>query len=344
MMSNVSDKLQNRSISEKGGKEEKDVCDKCVNCGKEEGSGSCEGVAPTTTLKKCTACKMVKYCNRDCQIAHRARHKKECKKRAAEIYDETLFKDHPPLTEDCPICQIPLPLDKCQISFNSCCGQSICAGCTHAILKEEIKQGKDMDDLGMCAFCRVIVAETVEEMTKRIQIQVEKGNAGATSVLARYYAQGENGFPIDHVKSGELLLKAGELGDASAYYNLGNLYYYGRGVRMDVKKAKHYYGLGAMQGNLNARTNLAKIEGYAFNDERAYKHFLIGARGGDEECLSRVRMGISLGLVTKEEYGDALRAYKQRQDEVRSDMRDEVLVYQANPMLYAEIDPLSTLT
>ena len=65
-----------------------------------------------------------------------------------------------------------------------------------------------MDDLGMCAFCRVIVAETVEEMTKRIQIQVKKGNAGATSVLARYYAQGENGFPIDHVKSSELLLKA----------------------------------------------------------------------------------------------------------------------------------------
>ena len=59
--------------------------------GKEEGSGC---TPTTTTLKKCTACKMVKYCNRDCQVAHRARHKKECKKRAAEIYDETLFKDH----------------------------------------------------------------------------------------------------------------------------------------------------------------------------------------------------------------------------------------------------------
>ena len=50
----------------------------CANCGKgEESAGD---------LKSCTACKLVKYCNRDCQIAHRPQHKKECKKRAAEVY------------------------------------------------------------------------------------------------------------------------------------------------------------------------------------------------------------------------------------------------------------------
>ena len=53
----------------------------CAACGKEGDS-----------LKACTACKLVKYCNRDCQISHRKQHKKECKKRAAEIYDEKLFK------------------------------------------------------------------------------------------------------------------------------------------------------------------------------------------------------------------------------------------------------------
>ena len=52
----------------------------CANCGKgEESAGD---------LKACTACKMVKYCNRDCQIAHRKQHKKKCKKRAAELHDE----------------------------------------------------------------------------------------------------------------------------------------------------------------------------------------------------------------------------------------------------------------
>ena len=55
----------------------------CANCGKgEESSGE---------LKLCTACRMVKYCSRDCQKANRRQHKKECKKRAAELHDEELF-------------------------------------------------------------------------------------------------------------------------------------------------------------------------------------------------------------------------------------------------------------
>ena len=64
----------------------------CANCGKgEESSGD---------LKACTACKMVKYCNRNCQIAHRPQHKKACKKRAAELYDAALFEELAP--EECP--------------------------------------------------------------------------------------------------------------------------------------------------------------------------------------------------------------------------------------------------
>ena len=83
----------------------------CANCSKrgEESSGD---------LKACTACKMVKYCNRDCQIAHRPQHKKACKKRAAELNDEQLFKE-PPLREDCPICMLTLPLDAFQVVYKS---------------------------------------------------------------------------------------------------------------------------------------------------------------------------------------------------------------------------------
>ena len=70
----------------------------CANCGKgDESAGN---------LKACTACKMVKYCNRDCQIAHRPQHKKACKKRAAELHDEALFKPSL-LPEDCPFTVYP---------------------------------------------------------------------------------------------------------------------------------------------------------------------------------------------------------------------------------------------
>ena len=95
----------------------------CANCGKDEESGG-------NNLKACTACKLVKYCNRDCQIAHRSQHKKLCKKRAAELYDAALFKEHPP-REECPICMLPPPLyeNHTGMAFHSCCGKDICSGC-----------------------------------------------------------------------------------------------------------------------------------------------------------------------------------------------------------------------
>ena len=68
------------------GKEDNEVS-VCANCGK--------GEEESDKLKACTACTMVKYCNRECQIAHRKQHKKECRKRAAEIHDEKLFNRTP---------------------------------------------------------------------------------------------------------------------------------------------------------------------------------------------------------------------------------------------------------
>ena len=93
----------------------------CANCGKgEESAGD---------LKACTACKMVKYCNRDCQIAHRLQHKKACKKRAAELHDDALFKDPHP-REDCPICMLPLPIDPGNHHFIHAAGNiSVMAAC-----------------------------------------------------------------------------------------------------------------------------------------------------------------------------------------------------------------------
>ena len=66
----------------------------CAKCGEEEGGVS---------LKACKSCMLVKYCNANCQRNHWPKHKKDCKLRAAELWDEALFKEPPP-KEDCPIC------------------------------------------------------------------------------------------------------------------------------------------------------------------------------------------------------------------------------------------------
>jgi len=98
---------------------------KCAECGQGE-----------ENLKTCTACKLVKYCNASCQKAHRPMHKKECKKRAAELHDEALFKQPPPRGE-CPICMLPLPIfgegGVSTVTYQSCCGKTICNGCIYGM-------------------------------------------------------------------------------------------------------------------------------------------------------------------------------------------------------------------
>ena len=125
----------------------------CANCGKGEESSD--------DLKACTACKLVKYCNRECQIAHHALHKKACKKRAAELHDEALFQEHPP-REDCPICFIPVPLNAGERTFQSCCGKLICNGCIFAMDEEAYGRGK----VGLCPFCREPASSSNEEDIK----------------------------------------------------------------------------------------------------------------------------------------------------------------------------------
>ncbi|KAK1738592.1 hypothetical protein QTG54_010622, partial [Skeletonema marinoi] len=56
----------------------------CASCGIEE--------SDDIKLKSCTACKLVRYCSVKCQREHRPKHTQECKKRAAELHDEILFR------------------------------------------------------------------------------------------------------------------------------------------------------------------------------------------------------------------------------------------------------------
>ena len=96
----------------------------CANCGKEGGDN----------MNSCNKCDLVVYCNAACKKKHRSRHKKKCEKRAAELYDEKLFKDSPP-PEECPICMMPPPLygNHTGMTFHSCCGKRICDGCIYAM-------------------------------------------------------------------------------------------------------------------------------------------------------------------------------------------------------------------
>ena len=265
------------------------------------------------------ACRLVKYCNRDCQIAHRPLHKKICKKRVTELHDEALFKEPPP-PEECPICFLPLPLDAWETMFKSCCGKLICCGCILAIHEEELGRGK-IDDI--CAFCRTPVPISYEEEVKRLKKLIAGDKALGYHRLAGLYFTGSMGLPLDMVKANELWLKAGELGCAGGYNNLGNSYNLGSGVEVDKKKAKHFYELAAMSGDVDARHNFACFEGQAGNSHRAYKHYIIAAKAGYKLSLDAVKNGFMGGIISKDEYANTLRAYQRAHDETKSDMRDK---------------------
>jgi len=277
----------------------------CANCGKEGNSND---------MNTCNKCKMVKYCNAACKKKHRSKHKKKCDRRVAELHDEALFKEHPP-TEECPICMLPIPIDNGQSVFKSCCGKIICHGCIYAM---KMSEGKDL-----CPFCRMPPPSSDEEQSKRNKKLMDNSNSRAFHQFAGHHAHGINGLAQDWDKANELWLKAGELGCSMAYFNLGDSYYIGRGVDMDLKKAKHYYKLAAMMGCLHARHNLGRIEWQAGNHYRSLKHVIIAAKAGHDGSLDVVKAGFRNGDVAKDEYAHVLRAYQARQGEMKSDERDE---------------------
>ena len=138
-----------------------------------------------------------------------------------------------------------------------------------------------------------------------------------------YYNYGMYGLPQNRVKALELWHQAAEVGIAAAYFNIANAYRNGNGVRRDEDKAKHYYELAAIGGDVDARCNLGFDERHAGNYDRALKHFLLAAGGGVKQSLSAIQKMFKEGDATKKDYTKALRAYQAYLGDVKSAQRDE---------------------
>ena len=282
---------------------EVEVVGVCACCGK-EGSD----------MNICNKCKDTKYCNATCKKKHRKRHKNKCERRVAELHDIELFKQ-PPQPEDCPICFMPLPSLETGTTYKVCCGKKICSGCIHAVRSRN-------NGVSLCPFCRTVHSD--EEIIERYKKRIEVGDAHAMFNLGCCYSKEGYGLRQDRTKAFELWHKAGELGIAKAYYNIGNMYYFGRGVERDDKKANHYYELAAMGGCVvKARHNLGCSEAHAGNWDRALKHWMISAGSGHNNSVKMIQKLYMKGHASKETYTSALRAYQSYLDEVRSEQRDK---------------------
>ena len=125
----------------------------CACCGIAEGDD--------IKLKTCTACKSARYCSVKCQKDHRRKHKKQCRKRAAELRQDILFKQ-PESSHlgDCPICCLPLSFEGKYSTMMACCSKIICNGCVHANQMREAAESSVPKH--KCPFCRHPLPKTQE--------------------------------------------------------------------------------------------------------------------------------------------------------------------------------------
>ena len=281
----------------------------CASCG----TAGSDGIK----LMRCTACYLVRYCSVKCQKDHRPKHKRECKKRAAELRDELLFKQ-PESTHlgDCPICCLPLPYDGGKSVLYPCCSKLICDGCDYVNQKRE-REGRLQHK---CPFCRKAAPTTKEEINERVMKRIEANDPVAMCYLgAKRYTGG------DYTAAFEYWTRAAALGDVIAHYELSTLYRDGLGVEKDEKKELHHTEEAAIKGHPEARHNLGYMEEKNGRVDRAAKHCIIAAKLGYDKSLKSVKSLYKAGYVSKEDFVAALHGHKAAIDATKSPQRRKVV-------------------
>ena len=113
------------------------------------------------------------------------------------------------------------------------------------------------------------------------------------------------------------------MGSHEALGNLADAYDVGNGVKCSTKKARYYYELAAMKGNVVSRHNLGCLERREGNNARAVKHWMISAAQGGEKSLETIQQEVKEGNATKDEYEKALRSYQVAVKRTKSKSREK---------------------
>ena len=218
--------------------------------------------------------------------------------------------------DDCPICQLPLPLDPQQTAFKVCCMTLVCEGCTLAARK------RGMND---CPFCRAPAPKEGSENLARTEKRADAGDPVAIWYLGSHYVDGDYGIHKDIARGIELYERAAELGVTRAHFSLGYLYRNGKDVEKDTAKAIRHYEAAAVKGDVRARNKLGFLEYHAGNYDLALQHYMIAAKLGYQRSLDNVKALFMDGLATKADCAEALRGHHSAVEEMASPDREEAI-------------------
>ena len=306
----------------------------CSKCGKE-----------SDTLKKCTACKCVWYCDKECQNRHWKEHKTECKpikkalaKRGGKLdlgneLDLGPLPDLPP-REECPICMRVLPIHAKLQTYFPCCGKTVCGSCgfQHKIkaIDENDKraQKKQPQAPRTCEFCRTKLPESDEEILDRLRKRVELKDPEALFEMALYYRDGDSGLSVDQVKCIELLRESADLGFPDAQYQLGIYHYNGTmGLEQNDEEALELYKEAAEGGDITALYNLGGIESNNGDRVAAMRHFRLSASGGYLISTEALIFFFEVGMLRHGDLAETLQAFYRSRAEMKSEDRDKYIAY-----------------
>ncbi|EJK69330.1 hypothetical protein THAOC_09422, partial [Thalassiosira oceanica] len=216
----------------------------------------------------------------------------------------------------CPICfdLIEFPIVR-HSKIKTCCMKRVCNGC----ILEARQRG--MGD--RCPFCRTPLPDNDASALARIQKRVSKGDADAIKVLGDWYYHGKLGLAKDVSRAIELWTQAAELGSLEAHMKLGLTYYKGVGVEEDKPRGIQYWQQAAMKGHVMCRHGLGAVDHDNGNYELAVQHWMISAKMGDEDSLNEIKRLFMKGHATKAQYAEALLAYRDAVEEMKSPQREE---------------------
>ncbi len=115
----------------------------------------------------------------------------------------------------------------------------------------------------------------------------------------------------DHNKAYELLLKSSEYGYTDAQIHLGSMYYNGKIIKQDYRKALYWYARSGRQGHLSALCMLGHMYlkgiGTLQNHEQAFSWYLEAAEAGEFHAQYHVGMMYKKGQGVAKDY---IQAYK----------------------------------
>ena len=192
------------------------------------------------------------------------------------------------MNEVCPVCLDTLPVDVSTTTRMLCCGKAMHTSCYEDIHKSTMNHKQK----NACPLCRTRYPSTDKEKLKQLRKWVEKGAAWAQTNLASQYQFGELGLTQSYDNANPLLKMAIAQGDPHAMFQLGTMYYDGRGVDQSYERAIELYTMAANLGHAGVHYNLGILyrngQGVEQSFERAIELFEMAAANEDADAQSNL--------------------------------------------------------